>query len=166
MTRSTLVSAVTVLLLATAHASAGAQDTSFAAMQSRGKMAMGVDQNASIHHFDDLADGGRIQLQGDAKDSAGTRTIRAHMKSIQAAFSTGDFSTPEFVHMQSVPGTSVMAARKARIGYSVRDLAGGGELRITTSDTTAIRAIHEFLAFQRGEHKAPGHEMHDGMKHP
>ncbi|MEO8620534.1 MAG: hypothetical protein ABI625_05675 [bacterium] len=136
-----------------------AQDSSFAAMQRRGKVAMGVDQYASVHHFDDLADGGRIQLERDRDDVAGARAIQAHLRGIAKAFSSGDFSTPAFVHMQHVPGSADMAKQRAVIQYTVRALPRGGELRITTSDTTARRAVHEFLAFQRGEHHAAGHTM-------
>ena len=46
-------------------------DTGFAAMQQRGKMAMGVDQTTSTHRFDALPDGGRIELQRDTDDSLG-----------------------------------------------------------------------------------------------
>ena len=127
---------------------------------------MGVDQDAAVHHFDDLADGGRIQLQVKASDTAGTHAIRAHLHSIREAFSSGDFSTPEFVHMQKVPGTQVMAGKRSVIRYSLRELPGGGELRMTTADSVARRAIHEFLAFQRNEHHAAGHDMHEGMSHP
>ncbi|MEP6733026.1 MAG: hypothetical protein ABJE10_20455 [bacterium] len=137
-----------------------AQDSSFAAMQRRGKMAMGVDQYTSIHKFDDLADGGRIELQRDRDDSVGVHAIRAHLRGIAKAFQTGDFSTPAFVHMQSVPGTAEMSKRRAVLRYSVKELPRGGELRITTSDSGAVKAVHEFLAFQRGEHHAEGHAMH------
>ena len=50
-------------------------DTAFAAMQERGKMAMGVDQYTSTHAFDDLPDGGRIALVRDASDTLGVRQI-------------------------------------------------------------------------------------------
>ena len=42
------------------------------------------------------------------------------------------------------------------------DRPRGGELRIASSDTAAVRAIHEFLAFQRMDHRAAAHE---GMTH-
>lgn len=142
-----------------------AQDSSFAAMQQRGKIAMGVDQYTSIHHFDDLADGGRIRLERDKDDAVGARAIQAHLRGIAKAFSTGDFSTPAFVHMQSVPGTADMAKRRAAIRYDFQPLRRGGQLRITTADTSARRAVHEFLAFQRGEHRAEGHELHGKSGH-
>ncbi|MDF1505905.1 hypothetical protein [Roseisolibacter sp. H3M3-2] len=131
-------------------------DTSFAAVQARGKQAMGVDQYTSAHRFDDLADGGRITLVRDAADTAGARVIRAHLRDVAAAFARGDFATPGFVHGRDVPGTAVLAARRAALAYAVSDLPGGGALRITTADPAAVKAVHEFLAFQRRDHRAPG----------
>jgi len=135
-------------------------DTAFAAMQQRGKKAMGVDQYTSIHKFDSFPDGGRIELQRDRDDSVGIAAIRGHIRDIAAAFKSGDFSTPEFVHMQSVPGTKKMAELRSKITYTPHDLPRGAELHIATKDKEALTAIHEFMAFQRGEHHAAG------MTHP
>ena len=145
----------------TGHAQAAPQpkkpaprDTAFAAMQERGKQAMGVDQYTSTHRFDELPDGGTIRLVRDVDDSVGVAQIRAHLRDVARAFGAGDFSTPEFVHMQTVPGTKVMAAKRASITYSVLAVPRGGELRITTHDSEALAAVHQFLAFQRAEHHA------------
>lgn len=129
-------------------------DSSFAAMQARGVIAMGVDQYTSTHKFEARLDGGRIELQRDVDDSSGTAQIRAHLCGIAAAFASGDFSTPAFVHMQAVPGAAVMAARRHLISYSMRPLPLGGELRLTTSDPASVAAVAEFLAFQRMDHRA------------
>ena len=129
-------------------------DSAFAAMQRRGKQAMGVDQYTSTHRFDELPDGGIIRLVRDTDDSAGVAQIRAHLRAEARAFSAGDFSTPEFVHMQTVPGSKVMAAKRAVISYTPLDVPRGAELRITTHDAEALVAIHKFLAFQRTEHHA------------
>jgi hypothetical protein len=133
-------------------------DSAFAAVQARGadQRAMGVDQYASPHRFDALPDGGRIELQRASDDSAGVAQIRRHMREIASAFAAGDFDTPAFVHAQQVPGTDVMAARKAAITYEARDLPRGAEVRITTRDPEALRAVHAFIAFQRGDHRVGG----------
>jgi hypothetical protein len=157
-TRITFV--ISFILIAAIGPQASAQDSSFAAMQRRGKMAMGVDQYTSIHRFDDLVDGGRIELQRDRDDTVGIRAIRDHLKAIETAFSTGDFSTPAFVHMRDVPGTRVMAAKRAQIHYRFEPLPRGGALRISTTDDSARRAVHQFLAFQRSDHHAGGHAIH------
>jgi hypothetical protein len=133
-----------------------AADSAFAAMQERGKMAMGVDQTTSTHTFDALADGGRIELLRDVDDSLGIAQIRAHLRLIQHAFQAGDFSTPEFVHMQTMPGTAEMARKRDVISYSYHDLPRGGEVVMKTGDAGALLAIHEFMAAQRSGHHATG----------
>jgi hypothetical protein len=120
---------------------------------------MGVDQYTSAHVFEDLPDGGRVVLdREDATDSAGIATIRQHMRDIAAAFRAGDFTKPFQVHAQKVPGTAVMAERRARITYEALDRPRGAEVRIRTTDSAAVAAVHLFLAFQRTAHHASGHE--------
>ncbi len=129
-------------------------------MQSRGAHVMGVDQYTSAHVFEDLPDGGRVVLErDDAVDTVAIATIRAHLRDIEAAFRAGDFTKPFEVHAQTVPGTGVMAARRSAITYDEIDRPRGGEVRIKSGDPGAVAAIHEFLAFQRQQHHAAGHEM-------
>ncbi len=121
---------------------------------------MGVDQYTSAHVFEDLPDGGRVVLdRDDAVDTAAIATIRAHMRDIATAFRAGDFTKPFQVHAQAVPGTAVMRERRATISYEAIDRPRGGEVRIRSNDSVAVRAIHEFLAFQRQQHHSRSHEM-------
>jgi len=134
-----------------------AQDSGFAAVQSRGAVAMGVDQYTSTHVFEPLPDGGRIELQRDVTDNAGIAQIRTHMRTIATAFANGDFRLPGFVHDRNVPGTAVMIAKRGTITYVVETLPRGAAVRLRSADSVAVRAIHEFLAFQRGDHHAGAH---------
>ncbi|HEX6574421.1 MAG TPA: hypothetical protein VF042_05570 [Gemmatimonadaceae bacterium] len=129
-------------------------DTAFAALQDRGRMAMGVDQYTSTHHFEATDQGGRIELQRDSVDSLGVAQIRAHLKLIQHAFQAGDFSTPAFVHMRDMPGTAVMKEKRDAIEYSYADLPRGGEVRIRTADPAALAAIRQFMDAQNMDHRA------------
>lgn len=136
-----------------------ASDSGYAATQQRGAQVMGVDQYTSAHVFEDLPDGGRMVLErNDGRDSAGIATIRQHMRSIASDFRAGEFSKPFAVHAETVPGTPEMAARRANITYEPMDRPRGAEVRIRSTDTVAVRAIHEFFAYQRGAHHAAGHE--------
>jgi hypothetical protein len=169
MSRSTLVARTAVfpmmLLVAcsdrpavqsrTHSPSASPDDSAFALVQTRGHVAMGVDQYSSAHRFEPLPDGGRITLVRDGDDPAGVTQIRAHMAEIAAAFRRGDFTVPGFVHDRAVPGTATMAARRSRISYIADTLPHGGSLRIHSTDSVAISAIHQFLAFQRQDHRSP-----------
>ena len=143
-------------------ADAGA-DSAFHELQERGASseAMGVDQYTSTHVFEDLPDGGRIELQRDVEDPAGVDQIRAHLRDTAGRFAAGDFSIPGFVHdTDRVRGTEVMIRKADVIAYEFAELARGGEIRIRTDDAEAIRAIHEFLAFQRSDHRVEGHDAH------
>jgi hypothetical protein len=136
-----------------------AADTAFTSMQTRGAMVMGVDQYTSAHVFEDLPDGGRVVLErDDPSDTAAIATIRAHMRDIAASFKQGDFLKPFKVHAGPVPGVPEMVQRKSAITYEVIDLRRGGEVRITSRDPVAIRAIHDFLGFQRTAHHAGSHQ--------
>ena len=141
--------------------STAAADSAFAQVQARGAGVMGVDQYASRHVFEDRPDGGRIifEMSGPS-DSAAVAQIRRHIREIVVDFREGDFTRPFRVHAVEVPGTRVMTSRRHLIEYTAVDRPGGAELRITTEDSTARAAIHEFLAFQRSDHRAAGHEGH------
>lgn len=115
---------------------------------------MGVDQYTSSHNFEPLPDGGRISLVRDSHDSAGVAQIRRHMQLIALAFAQGNFELPGFVHNREVPGTAVMAQRQSHISYTADSLPGGGQLRIRSHDPIAIAAIHQFLSFQRQDHRS------------
>jgi len=119
---------------------------------------MGVNQYTSQHVFEPLPDGGRIVLQRQQEDPLGTETIRAHMRKIASAFASGDFAIPGFVHSTAdVPGADEMKRLRSEIEYLPRDLPRGGEVVIISRNPKAIAAIHDFLAFQRMDHRAGMH---------
>lgn len=153
--------ALAIALLACSGEKHPGDDSTYAEVQRRGATVMGVDQYTSQHVFEPLPDGGRIVLQrDDSTDTAGIATIRAHMREVAADFRAGDFSKPFQVHAMEVPGTKVMAVRRDAIAYTTRDLPRGAEVRITTADSVAVAAIHDFLAFQRSDHRAAEHMGH------
>jgi hypothetical protein len=135
------------------HGAATRADSAFKALQSRGASVMGVDQYTSSHQFEALPDGGRFELQRDVDDTASVRAIRDHLRAIAEQFAAGDFTASATVHARVVPGTDVMRARRTAIAYEFRPLPRGGEVRIRTRDPAAVRAVHEFLAFQRADHR-------------
>ena len=153
-----VVLGIASMACARTKAPAPGSDSAFAALQQRGETAMGVDQYTSQHVFEPLPDGGRIVLQRKENDPAGEQTIRTHMRTIAAAFSRGDFALPGFVHaMADVPGTATMKRLHDEISYTPRDTPGGGEVDISTKNPDAVAAIHDFLAFQRMDHRAGMH---------
>jgi hypothetical protein len=135
-------------------------DSAFAQVQARGRVAMGVDQYTSSHRFEPLPDGGRITLTRDSDDLAGAAQIRRHMQRIAGAFGRGNFELPGIVHDPKVPGTAIMARRRSLITYTADTIPRGAQLRIRSRDSMAISAIHQFLSFQRQDHRAGGGTAH------
>ena len=115
--------------------------------------AMGFDQTTTVHHFLLARDGGAIQVTTKDPADTGTRdAIRAHLRQIAREFASGDFARPRETHAETPPGAPVMRSRRHAITYMFEDVPAGGRVRITTADTTARQAIHDFLRYQIREH--------------
>lgn len=124
------------------------------AMDARGNIAMGFDQTKIAHRFIDRETGGEIEIKALAASDVQTiAQIHAHMKDIETAFASGDFSKPFFIHDEKVPGAEAMAAAKDSLEYRTELFADGGRLVIIAKDAKAKEAVHAFLRYQRGEHK-------------
>ena len=132
-----------------AAASAHAKD-----VDRRGDEVMGFSHEATKHSFKIYDDGGAIEVRAlHADDEASVRAIRTHLQSIAKSFAAGDFANPAAIHGPAPAGTGVMAAKKDSIVYRYSDLENGGRVRITTTDASALDAVHRFLRFQIEEHR-------------
>jgi hypothetical protein len=115
---------------------------------------MGFSQEKTTHHFILRKDGGVIQVTANsAADEGSVKGVRMHLKNIAAAFQSGDFNIPMFVHDQTPPGAPEMKKLKERINYRYEALTNGGQVAISSTDVEAVKAIHEFLKFQITEHR-------------
>jgi hypothetical protein len=125
------------------------------AMNERGAMVMGFDQQKTAHHFLLYDDGGAIDIQvKDPSDASDLDAIRAHLPHIAEMFAEGKFDAPMLVHdSQHVPGSDVLAHRKTAIRYVYRDTPQGGRVDIVTNDRTTLDAVHRFLRYQIEEHR-------------
>ena len=124
-----------------------------AELKQRGALAMGFDQDKTTHHFRATAAGGSIEVAvKDAADARSRDQIRGHLKEIAEAFAKGDFAKPFQTHAEVPPGVPAMQRLKAVIRYKYEETPDGGAVRITTSDPDALKAVHEFLAYQGREH--------------
>lgn len=125
-----------------------------AQLKQRGALAMGFDQDKTVHHFRLRASGGSIEVTAkDAADVESITQIREHLRGIADSFSQGIFDKPVATHAELPPGADAMAANAARIRYRYEDRADGAAVRIDTSDAAALQAIHDFLRYQIVEHK-------------
>ncbi len=126
---------------------------SMEAMNERGDKVMGFDHLKTTHHFLLKSDGGWIKIEAnDVNDKASREQIRGHLRHIAKMFSEGNFSAPMLIHAQNPPGTALMKELKESIKYEFSENEQGAQIRISTSDPNALKAIYDFLRFQIKEH--------------
>jgi hypothetical protein len=115
---------------------------------------MGFSQSKTTHHFTLKKDGGIISVSAnDPSDTASRDQIRMHLGHIARAFAEGNFEIPMLVHDETPPGVPVMISKKDRIEYRFEPDDLGGRVVVTTSDSEALSAVHDFLRFQIREHE-------------
>ena len=131
-----------------------APDQHSTGVDSRGDHAMGFSHQNSTHHFRLHSDGGAIEVSvKDPNDTATRDQIRMHLSHIAKMFSEGDFQAPMFIHDTVPPGVPEMRNKRDAITYTFEATPDGGRVRIASTDSVAINAIHKFLAFQIGDHR-------------
>jgi hypothetical protein len=123
-------------------------------MMKHGEMAMGFSQDKTTHHFRLTASGGVIEVQtNDVSDTTTQDQIRQHLQGISKAFAQGDFSSPMMTHGKIPPGVPDMQRLKGDFSYAYVETDRGGKVLISTANSEALKAVHEFLRFQIEEHQ-------------
>ena len=123
-------------------------------LKQRGGLAMGFDQDKTVHHFLLRQTGGAIEVSAkDPLDTESISQVRSHFRDIAGAFGKGLFDQPVATHGEMPPGAELMAANKARIAYRYEERANGAAVVIETADPATLKAIHDFLRYQIVEHK-------------
>jgi hypothetical protein len=136
------------------HAASSAHDHAKNELDKRGDQGMGFAQDKTTHHFLLRKNGGAIQVTSNsADDKASKEEIQMHLQHIAAAFQSGDFNIPMFVHDQTPPGVATMTKLKDQIHYKNEAAENGGRVVISSANAEAITAIHKFLKFQITEHQ-------------
>jgi hypothetical protein len=124
------------------------------AVVSRGDHAMGFSHDTTTHHFLLNKSGGAIEaIANDPADVKSRDQIRMHLSHIQKKFAAGDFDVPMFIHDTTLPGVPTMSRLRDQIHYKFEETPQGAIIRITTTNTEALTAVHDFLRFQISDHK-------------
>jgi hypothetical protein len=89
----------------------------------------------------------------DPNDKVSRDEIRSHLSHIAQMFTNGNFQVPMFIHDTVPPGVPTMKSNGAKFTYVFEPIPNGGRVRIKTTDAEALRAVHQFLAFQIDDHR-------------
>jgi hypothetical protein len=121
------------------------------AVATPGETALGFDQGKAVRHFKLLPDGGVIEMT--SQDPVNVGAVRRQIANIVTMFGQGKFDVPAVTHGRNSPGADRMRQLKGTISYVAENLPDGGRVRITTTNSEARNAVHDFLRFQIREHQ-------------
>ena len=115
---------------------------------------MGFSHDKTTHHFRLYKDGGSIEaLANDPGDAASRQEIRQHLQHIAGMFKSGDFDAPMLIHARTPPGVPTMKKLRNQIEYRVEETPKENRVRVSSENSKAVAAIHDFLRFQIQDHQ-------------
>ena len=155
-----------MLFVATANAAQPADSTRLDEIVGRGSKVMPFDLDKTLHIFNKTETGGIQQVivknTGDKEQIA---LIRKHLANIAAHFAKGDFSGPQRIHGNDMPGVKELSAGAGRVQFIYRDLPDGGQIDYLTDAPELVTAIHRYFDAQLSDHARHaigGHVQHHG----
>lgn len=151
----TTVALVAVGLAATTGCSDQAQALAErqSAVASAGATVMPFDLDATTHVFTDTGFGGVQKVVADnPADAVTIEQIRLHLAGEAEKFRAGDFSDPQAIHGEAMPGSAVLRQRYADITIELTNIESGATLTYRTGDAAVIAAIHDWFNAQTVDH--------------
>jgi hypothetical protein len=118
------------------------------------KEVAGFDQEKSSRHYILLPDGGVIEITAnDPLDVTTRNAIQQQVAKIAGMLTEGNFAIPMLVGQQQPAGIDTMKRLNSELSYTPENLPNGGRVQITTANSEALKAVHDFLRFEIQEHK-------------
>ncbi len=153
---------VCVLLLGASPAFAQAPSDRQRDVAERGGRVMPFDLERTTHAFVARVDGGVVRVRSDDGDARQVRLIRLHLGREAWHFRRGDYRDPAAIHGAHMPGLAELEAGAPRVRVKYARVRRGAQIRFRTRDPALRRALHRWLAAQRGDHGRHAHHEHHG----
>jgi hypothetical protein len=168
-----LATPILVTMLVTAALAQTASPERIDEIAARGAHVMPFDLKRTRHVFTRTPDGGLQRVVARVpSDSEQIALIREHLTKISRDFSQGDFSDPEKIHGEQMPGLAELrTAKPGQLRVEYRELPDGGEIIYASDDAALVAAVHRWFDAQLTDHgrdATPGPEhgtLHHGMGH-
>lgn len=148
-----------------AFAGQGADDERLDLIERRGAQVMPFSLEQTTHVFTKTENGG-IQkvIVKDGKNIEQIRLIRGHLSKIANEFSQQDFSSPQKIHGEDMPGLDELrSARTGELSVSYSELPNGARIDYRSDKPEVIEAVHQWFYAQLSDHArhaVSGHEHH------
>lgn len=145
-----------------------ADEKRLAEVTERGLHVMPFDLEKTTHIFTKTENGG-IQkvIAKNISDQEQVSLIRVHLSEISNEFKQGNFSNPEKIHGEDMPGLSELkAAKPGEIKIEYKALPTGAQIDYSTESPQLINAIHQWFDAQLSDHARhaiPDHIRQHGL---
>lgn len=142
------------LLPASIDAAAPADEKRLDEVAERGAHVMPFDLEKTVHVFTKTESGGvqKVTVR-NISDQEQVSLIRAHLTEITNEFKQGNFSDPEKIHGEGMPGLSELkAAKPGEIKIEYKVLPIGAQINYSTESPQLITAIHRWFDAQLSDH--------------
>lgn len=129
----------------------------------RGNDVMPFSLPATTHIFIKSTEGGVQRVVAkNASDAAQVKLIRRHLKEIRKQFLKGNFSGPEHIHGQDMPGLlELTQARTGQLEIVYKDVKNGAQLTYKTQEASLVAALHKWFEAQLSDHGKDAVEEHE-----
>ena len=119
-----------------------------------GKQVMPFDLNQTLHVFSKVENGGVQQvIAKDTENEMQINLIRKHLSKIASDFKQANFSDPEKIHGEDMPGLEALrSAEPGLITIKYREIPEGAEITYMTDSPDLITAIHQWFDAQLRDH--------------
>jgi len=135
----------------------------------KGRSVMPFNLEKTLHVFTKTEQGGVQQvIVKNPQDDSQITLIQSHLDKIYQDFKQRDFSDPEKIHGQDMPGLKALRESSASdIVLQYRQLKQGAEITYTTKKPELIKAIHLWFDAQLSDHARHSsmHQLHHKMMH-
>ena len=134
-------------------------------VEQRGIHVMPFNLEQTTHVFSKTAEGGVQQVIVKNKSNIKQiKLIRAHLSKISREFAQGNFSDPEKIHGETMPGLAELKkAKMGQIKIEYSELPDGAQITYSTKLPNLISSIHQWFDAQLSDHARhafPGHANH------
>ena|SRR5581483_5701225 len=117
-----------------------------------GAQVMPFNQSQATHMFLPDPSGGVLEIVVHDMDAQQIALVRSHLLGEAAKFIKGNYSDPAFIHGQDMPGLSALESGAARVSVRYFETPTGAAITLSSSDSTMVVAIHQWLAAQSHDH--------------
>jgi len=116
---------------------------------------MPFEMSKTLHIFK-MTESGGVQkvIVRDPEATGQIALIQQHLQHEAEKFQQGDFSDPQKLHGEEMPGLKDLQAGASRIQISYSALPSGGEIVFSTADLHLLTAVHRWFGAQLSEHGA------------